>query len=135
MTLLELTSAVAIAGIVLMTAIPRFQQLRDRVAVDGAATALTSALADARHLATRHNRRTALRVDTATATATVYAMTDTLDRLPLGTLFHVTLSASRDSIAYTPLGLGFGAANATFVLSRGSAAETVTVSRVGRVRR
>jgi hypothetical protein len=42
---------------------------------------------------------------------------------------------TRDSIAFYPSGLGYGAANTRLIVSRGAAAETVTVSRAGRVRR
>jgi len=38
-------------------------------------------------------------------------------------------------MAYAPNGLGYGASNLTVVLRRGSAAETIFVSRLGRVRR
>ena len=135
MTLLELATTVSIVGIVLSTAIPRYTLLRDRLAVDGATSALTSMLADTRHFAARWNRRTALSIDTATATLTLHAGVDTLDQVPLASLFRVSLAASRDSIAYYPSGLGYGASNTTFVVRRGAAAETVTVSRVGRVKR
>jgi hypothetical protein len=37
-------------------------------------------------------------------------------------------------MTYTAAGLGYGGANLRVVLSRGSAAETVLVSREGRVR-
>jgi hypothetical protein len=47
----------------------------------------------------------------------------------------VRLSTSRDSIAFDVRGLGYGAANLTLVARRGSAAETLVVSRLGRVRR
>lgn len=135
MTLLELATAVTIAGIVLSTAVPRYTHLRDRLAVDGATSALTSALADARHLAARWNRRTALSIDTSTATLILHAGVDTLDRVPLASLFRVSLTTTRDSVAYYPSGLGYGASNTTLVVRRGAAAETVTVSRIGRVRR
>ena len=135
MTLVELVTTVAIAGIVMTTAIPRYTHFRDRLAVDGATSALTSALADTRHLAARWNRRTALAIDTGAATLTLHAGRDTIDRVLLGALFHVSVAATRDSIAYYPSGLGYGASNATLVVKRGAAAETVTVSRIGRVKR
>lgn len=135
MTLVELAITITILGVVAITAVPRLSEARDRAAVGGAASALTSALATTRHAAQRTSRRTALTVDTASAFVAVRAGADTLERLPLRDLFHVSLRASRDSIAYAPTGLGYGAANATFVISRGSAAETVVVSRLGRVRR
>lgn len=135
MTLTELAISLAVVGVVTSTAIPRFSHFRDRLAVDGATSALTSALSNTRHLATRWNRRTALQVDTSSGTLTVHAGTDTVDRVLLGALFSVTMSASRDSIAYYPSGLGYGASNATLIVRRGAAAETVTVSRIGRVKR
>jgi hypothetical protein len=46
----------------------------------------------------------------------------------------VRLAATRDSMAYLPLGLGYGAANLRAVLTRGRASDTVFVSRLGRVR-
>ena len=42
--------------------------------------------------------------------------------------------ASRDTVPYAPTGLGFGVANSTIVVSIGERAETVTVSRLGRMR-
>jgi len=38
-------------------------------------------------------------------------------------------------MAYAPNGLGYGASNLTLVLRRGERAETLVVSRLGRVRR
>ncbi len=135
MTLTELLATLGIIGITLSTALPRFSHFRDQLAVDGATSALTSALADTRHLAERWNRRTALRIDTGAVTLTVHAGGDTVSRVALGSLFQVGVSATRDSIAYYPSGLGYGASNATLIVRRGSAAETVTVSRIGRVKR
>ena len=59
-TLIELAVILVIFGIVSATAIPRFAALRDRLAVHGATSALTTALADARHLAVREARYVAL---------------------------------------------------------------------------
>ena len=52
----------------------------------------------------------------------------------LGTLYGVTLHASRDSMAYSATGMGFGAANLRVVVRLGALADTLTVSRLGRVR-
>lgn len=134
-TLLELTFALAICGVVASIAVPGVARVRDRSAVHGATSLLVSSLADARHHAARVQRRTAVRFDTATASAVVHAGADTLARAPLRSLFQVSLSVTRDSIAFYPTGIGYGAANARLIVSRGSAAETVTVSRTGRVRR
>ena len=73
-------------------------------------------------------------VDSADGTVTLRAGADTLARRALGALHGVRIAASRDSVTYSPLGVGRGLANARYVVSRGSAAETVWVSRLGRVR-
>ena len=134
-TYLELLVVVTVLAAVTAFAVPRYLALQHRLAARGAASLLTRALVDARHAAHRRGVRAAVRIDTTSATVTVYATADTLGRYKLGEIFGVALSASRDSIAYSPSGLGYGAANARFVVTRGAAAETVTVSRVGRVRR
>lgn len=134
-TLLELLAALSLVAITSAIALPSIATVRDRAAVHGAASSLVAALADARHLAQRWHRRTAVAFDTANARAVVHAGQDTLERVPLRTLFQVSLASTRDSIAFYPTGLGYGAANTRLVVSRGAAAETVTVSRAGRVRR
>lgn len=134
-TLVELLITVSVVALLSGIAVPAFHNVRDRVAVHGAASATASALADARHHATRWNRRTALTVDTGRALVVVRAGPDTVGITPLHALFGVTLAATRDSIAYSPGGIGFGAANTRLIVARGAAAETLTVSRAGRVRR
>jgi hypothetical protein len=52
----------------------------------------------------------------------------------VGALYGVRLEPSRDSMAYAPSGLGWGGANLRVVVRRGAAADTVVVSRLGRVR-
>jgi hypothetical protein len=47
----------------------------------------------------------------------------------------VGLDASRAVIRIDPTGLGYGAANSTIVLQRGAVAESLTTSRLGRLKR
>lgn len=74
-------------------------------------------------------------MDTAGARLSIVAGTETVAVHDLGAVFGVRLSTTRDSIAWSPVGLGYGAANARLIVARGLATETVTVSRLGRVRR
>ncbi len=134
-TLLELAITGVLIGLVALIALPAVAHARDRAAVHGATSLLVSTLADARHQALRWQRRTAVKFDTVSANTVVHAGSDTLLRVPLDSLFRVALSSSRDSIAFYPTGLGYGAANTRLIVSRGTAAETVTVSRAGRVKR
>jgi hypothetical protein len=52
----------------------------------------------------------------------------------IGFAHGVRLGGTRDSLTYDPRGLGRGAANLSIVVRRGTIAETVFVSRLGRVR-
>src|SRR5437879_1493901 len=47
----------------------------------------------------------------------------------------VRLEVSNPEIAFGPTGIGWGASNTTVVLRRGSRFETITTSRLGRVKR
>lgn len=134
-TLFELVLVVSLIGILASVAIPGVARIRDRSAVHGATSALVSALADARHQSLRWQRRTAIRFDTVAGSVVVHAGPDSLSRLALRPLFQVSLDATRDSIAFYPTGLGYGAANTRLIVTRGVSAETVTVSRAGRVKR
>ena len=134
-TLIEIGVTVGIIGLMAGLTFPRFGSYRDRVAVDAAASSTLSLLATARHAALRRATRTAVHLDTTTATVFVVAGTDTLERRPLRDVHGVVFSTTRDSIAFSANGLGYGAANTQIILRRGTAADTVSVSRLGRARR
>jgi Tfp pilus assembly protein FimT len=134
-TIFELAVTLALLGIAAGVALPRFAGYRDRVAVSAAAASALALLSVARHGAIRRAAVTAVRFDSAATRVIVFADRDTLADRPLGIVHGVRLNATRDSIAYAPNGLGYGAANVRLILTRGAAAETITVSRLGRVRR
>lgn len=133
-TLVELALALALIGILAAVAVPALGRRRDRAAVRHAARTLADALAVARDAALAGAAPVAVELDEDSAALTVRSASDTIERHELGALLGVTLRATRDSMAYGPDGLGVGAANLTAVLLRGVAAETVVVSRLGRVR-
>lgn len=134
-TLYEIVMVVTLLLILVIVAVPRYMDLRDRLAVDGAASGVVRALVDARAAAMRLGARAAVAIDTHAASLVVHVQADTLSRIPLRDLFGVTLASSRDSIAYSATGLGFGASNTSLIVRRRFAADTVSVSRTGRVRR
>jgi type II secretory pathway pseudopilin PulG len=135
MTLIEVGLSVGILGLMAGLTFPRFGSYRDRVAVDAATSSTMSLIATARHAALRRATRTAVRLDSSTITVLVVAGPDTIVRRPLGEVHGVVFSTSRDSIAFSPTGLGYGAANTRIVIRRGNAADTIAVSRLGRARR
>ncbi|MBK8250576.1 MAG: type II secretion system protein [Gemmatimonadetes bacterium] len=134
-SLIELLLAMVVLGLAALVALPPFRSAQDRLAAEGAAAQAVRSLMDGRDHAVRRSERTALRMDTASARLSIVAGPETVAVHDLGAVFGVTLSTTRDSIAWSPLGLGYGAANARLIVARGQAAETITVSRLGRVRR
>ena len=133
-TLVEVTLALAVLGVLLLLAVGPVRRLVDGAAVRAAAGELATLLATARDLAVAGASPVAVRLDPARGAATVLAGGDTLQRSALAADYGVTLTATRDSTAFAASGLGSGAANLSAVLTRGAAAETLFVSRLGRVR-
>lgn len=135
MTLIEVGVTVGVLGVMAGLTFPRFGTYRDRVAVDAATSSTMSLLATARHAALRRAARSAVHLDTTTATVLIVVERDTIENRSLRDVHGVTFTTTRDSIAFASTGLGYGAANTQIVLRRGNAADTVTVSRLGRARR
>lgn len=106
----------------------------DHIATRDAVRSAGALVARARDEAVALHTTVSVRVDTATAALEVLTRTGTLRRLALGSSHGVALTTSRDSISFDLRGLGYGAANLTLVARRGLAAETLVVSRLGRIR-
>jgi prepilin-type N-terminal cleavage/methylation domain-containing protein len=134
-TLPELIVVMTIVGVLATIGVTRTVALRDRMSVRAAATETMATFALARRWSLSRASRTAIAIDTSGASLIVRSYADTIARRRLGSSHGVAMSASRDSMAYAPNGLGYGASNLTIVLRRGAAAETIFVSRLGRVRR
>ena len=75
-----------------------------------------------------------MRLDTLTGSVVVHLRSDTVARYALAAVYRVRLSATRDSAAYGATGVGYGGSNLRVVVRRGTAVDTVVVSRLGRVR-
>jgi prepilin-type N-terminal cleavage/methylation domain-containing protein len=135
MTLIELLVVLALVGIITSVALPYTAAWLDAIDVHGAANDAESMLATARHLAVARAERVRFEVDTVGQRLTIQAATDTLQQCDLRTRHGVTIGASQSLVTYSPLGMGVGASNATLTFSKGSAAETLRISRLGRVNR
>ena len=130
----ELLVAVTVAGLLAAIAVRGAARIVDEARARGGAADVRTALALARRVAILRGERAAVRLDTTHASVAVHLRGDTVLSRALGRLHGVRLAVTRESTAYGGDGLGFGAANLRVVVRRGAAAETVTVSRVGRVR-
>jgi Tfp pilus assembly protein FimT len=133
-TLVEQVVIMTLLGAMAAFAVVRIGAAMDALAVHGAAREIKDVFAAAREYAVAASVRTAVQIDPASARLSAFAGSDTVTVRELGTLHGVTLSATRDSMAYSPSGLGYGASNLSVIVQRHTAAETVTVSRLGRVR-
>lgn len=133
-TVAELLIVLAITAVLAGISLPAMLGMRDRITVRLAATDAARAVADARTVALTTARRTAIRIDALANTLTVYSGADTIRTLHLDE-YGVRLRTTRDSIAFGPTGIGWGAATATITITRGNASTALAISRIGRVRR
>jgi prepilin-type N-terminal cleavage/methylation domain-containing protein len=133
-TLIELTITLCILSILSAIAIPRAGRFLDRTQVHGAVIEIESLFSTARHMAIARGAQTAVEIDTATGSIYVSAGGDRLRDAKIGADHDVRLSATRSGMSYSATGMGYGAANLSVVVRRNSVADTVFVSRLGRLR-
>lgn len=133
-TLIELALVLVLTGLMALVGIRQLGHFLDRIATRDAARSAGALIGRARDEAVALHTPVTVRVDTAHDALELRARGVAFTRAALGDIHGVTLATTRDSIAFDVRGLGFGAANLTLVARRGRAADTVTVSRLGRVR-
>jgi len=135
-TLPELAIALTIVGIVTSITVPAIAGVLDRLALERAASRITTALAVARSRAVLRAGRARLSI--TPDSLRIEELDDgwvTVARWPGPASDGVTLSASNPVVTFDPIGLAWGLSNTTIQLSRKSYSATITTSRLGRVRR
>lgn len=133
-TLVELLLVVTIIGLITISGVRALARQLDHLAARAAIAEAAAAMARARDEALAQHLPVYLRIDTAEASIALRARGELVALYALGRTHGVALRTTRDSITFDVRGLGYGAANLTLVARRGSAAETLVVSRLGRVR-
>jgi prepilin-type N-terminal cleavage/methylation domain-containing protein len=133
-TLLELTLTMTIVALCLGLVAPRFAALRDGASVRGAANEIGAAFSNAREMAIARAGLVAVVFDTANAAIELRADGQRIARRSLGDTYGVRLRSNRDSAVYDARGLGYGVSNLSVTVRRGAMADTLTMSRLGRVR-
>lgn len=135
-TLIELILALVITGLIAAAAMPAVGSLRDRYLVGAAAQEIAGA----------HNRARIQAVLQSSVVDLEVRPDSLLIRLPLpggptplwsqvGPARNgVALGSPARTLSFAPTGVTVGFANASFVLTRGSARRQVIISRLGRVR-
>jgi Tfp pilus assembly protein FimT len=129
-----LVVTLAVLGVLTSIAVPRAVALIDRFSVKGATQDVVLALAAARAAASQRGAYASFVADPRTGRLRVVSGGETLLERDVLHTRGVRLEASRESVTFAPGGLGWGAANTTVVVSRGTRSDTVVMSRLGRVR-
>jgi type IV fimbrial biogenesis protein FimT len=133
-TIVELTVTICILGVISAIAMPSVGKLLDSIHVRGAVLEIESLFSGARHIAIARSAQTTVDIDTVHQAIYVSVGVDTLRKREIGKDHGVRLSATRVQMSYSATGMGYGAANLSVFVRRSSFADTVFVSRLGRLR-
>lgn len=133
---MELVVVLAIVGTLTGLVVPRWSGYRDRAMVSRATSEVASFYHQARYGAILRAQTVRIEFGAETLRACYEGVRDSTFLLRPGPARHgVVLEGSRTAIRIGPNGIGYGAANTTLVLRRGAAADTLTTSRLGRLKR
>ena len=130
----EVAVALAIMAVLLSIALHRFTTLRDATSVRAATGDLGSAFSLARQVAVSNRRVVAIVLDTGRGVVEVRWGGAKVARRDLGATYSVHLGSNRDSAVFDARGVGYGLSNLSVAIRRGRFVDTLTMSRLGRVR-
>jgi len=133
-TLVETALTLAVTGLLLGIALPRFSALKQGVAVERAAQNIAAAHRRARTTAIVHGRPAILSVAARTLRITFVGEVQPHWSSSGPQDDGVALAGPPRELTFSPLGITTGLSNASFRLSLGATSRTVVVSRLGRVR-
>jgi prepilin-type N-terminal cleavage/methylation domain-containing protein len=133
-TLVELLLVVVLMGVLMALAVPRFSAMRDGASVRAAMADLGADFSMARQSAITRRSSVAVVLDTASGTVELRSAARMMSRHTLGATYGIVLGSNRDSAVYDSRGLGYGVSNLTVTVRRGAIVDTLTMSRMGRVR-
>ena len=133
-TVIEMTITLVVIAILSAIILPRAVGFVDAMEVRGAVTEIDALFSVARHVAIARAVQASLDIDPARGIVSVRVGADTVRKRELQAAHGVTLQSTRASITYSQTGLGYGAGNLTLIIARNLAADTIYVSRLGRVR-
>lgn len=125
---------IAIMAVLLSIAVYRFTGLRDATAVRAAVGDLGSTFSFARQVAVSRRRMVAIVLDTNSGVVELRSGGARIARRDLGASYGVHVGSNRDSAVYDARGLGYGLSNLSVAIRRGHFVDTLTMSRLGRVR-
>lgn len=133
-TIIELAIVLSVSSALCAIALPRAAGFIDSIEVRGAVTEIESLFSLARHAAIARGSQSVVDIDEAAGIFSVRVGSEVIRSRDVGAAHGVTVSSGRTSMTYSPIGVGYGAANFSLSVARGSAADTIVISRLGRVR-
>jgi prepilin-type N-terminal cleavage/methylation domain-containing protein len=133
-TIIETAMVIAMSSALAAITLSRAWSFIDRIEVRGAVTEIESMFSLARHAAIARGSQVTLDIDAGRRVVSIRAGTGVISSREIGAAHGVLLSTNRTSITYSPIGVGYGAANFSLVVSRRNVVDTIVVSRLGRVR-
>ena len=133
-TVCEITIALCVLSILSAIAMPGLGRLLDRIEVRSAAEDVVSIFSAARHIAIARGAQSTVDVDASSRSMQISVGDTIVRKRDIGAAHRVELAATRARMSYAPTGIGYGAANLSVVVRRNGFADTVFVSRLGRVR-
>jgi prepilin-type N-terminal cleavage/methylation domain-containing protein len=135
-TLVEIVTAISILGILAVIFVTKWDTWLDRLAVARAGYEIAAFYQTARFGAIYRSSRVRIELTPDSLRAVYEGVADSTFLAVEGPAAQgVSLSASRAVIWVHPSGVGAAGANTKIVLRRGMAAESLTTSRIGRLKR
>lgn len=135
-TLFEVSLVLVVGALLSALAFPPVRRTLDQIATDRASGEVLMFYNEARLAAVSRSTAVEIAFSEDTLWATYRGVRDSLFRIVAGPARHgVRMEVSRSTIMVYPTGLGWGAANTKLVFRRGEAAESLTTSRLGRIKR
>ncbi len=138
LTLVEIVIVLAIVGILAALGTPRFGKALHRLAVARSRHETISFYRSARFAAIVRGKPVRIEFgrDSLVAVFEGHGHPDTVFMRRAGPAAHgVAMTVSRPTIRISVTGLGYGAANTKLVFRRGTVADSLATSRIGRIRR
>jgi len=133
-TIIEITVVIAIISALFAITLPRVSGFIDRIELHAAVSEIESMFSLARHVAIARGSQVILDIDATRGDMTLRSSNGNIRTSEVGRAHGVTLATNKTSITYSPIGVGYGAANFSLVVSRQQTVDTVVISRLGRVR-
>lgn len=141
-TLIEVVMVVVLVGVLMSVALPFFRNATTKSSVRGAMDAMGSLHAVAKATSIQRGRITRLVFLPASSVALVVASdasgtgVDTVGAVEdLAERFGVSFTTTRDTLVFTPRGIGAELSGTTIIVSKVDFSDTITISAAGRLTR